>query len=167
MKVALAARLRSETTRTVGWIAACPTMGTRAYLNHLLYRRRKLGGSNQYQELTPFPDRHRIAPDGRAPVAGEGPRLRAGSDESLPLSASRLCLRRKTGWKIDDALSSRMCGDDYFPQGKNNCHSTPVPRSQATATVQRSALVSSLGIIRHPSSPTASLRDARNLQFFA
>ena len=44
VKVALAARLRAETTMTVGWIAACPTMGTRAYLNHLLYRRRKLGG---------------------------------------------------------------------------------------------------------------------------
>ncbi len=29
-------------------------MGTRGYLNHLLYRRRKLRGSKQYQELTPL-----------------------------------------------------------------------------------------------------------------
>ena len=44
VKVALAARLRAETTMTVGWIAERLTMGTRGYLNHLLYRRRKLGG---------------------------------------------------------------------------------------------------------------------------
>ena len=38
---------------TVGWIAERLAMGTRGYLNHLLYRRRKLGGnSKQYQELT-------------------------------------------------------------------------------------------------------------------
>ena len=43
MKVALAARLRAEKTMTVGWIAECLAMGTRVYLNHLLYRRRKLG----------------------------------------------------------------------------------------------------------------------------
>jgi REP element-mobilizing transposase RayT len=43
VKVALAARLRAETTMTVGWIAERLTMGTRGYLNHLLYRRRKLG----------------------------------------------------------------------------------------------------------------------------
>jgi len=43
VKVALAARLRSETTMTVGWIAERLAMGTRVYLNHLLYRRRKLG----------------------------------------------------------------------------------------------------------------------------
>ena len=42
-KVALAARLRAETTMTVGWIAERLAMGTRGYLNHLLYRRRKLG----------------------------------------------------------------------------------------------------------------------------
>ena len=44
VKVALAARLRAETTMTVGWIADHMAMGTRGYLNHLLYRRRKLGG---------------------------------------------------------------------------------------------------------------------------
>jgi len=43
VKVALAARLRAETTMTVGWIAERLEMGTRGYLNHLLYRRRKLG----------------------------------------------------------------------------------------------------------------------------
>ena len=62
VKVALAARWRAETTMTVGWIAERLAMGTRGYLNHLLYRRRKLGGELtiqelppfQYQELTPF-----------------------------------------------------------------------------------------------------------------
>ena len=44
VKVALAARLRAETTMTVGWIAEHLAMGTRGYLNHLLYRQRKLGG---------------------------------------------------------------------------------------------------------------------------
>jgi hypothetical protein len=44
VKVALAERLRAETTTTVGWIAERRTMGTRSYLNHVLYRRRKLGG---------------------------------------------------------------------------------------------------------------------------
>jgi hypothetical protein len=32
------ARLRAETTMTVGWIAERLAMGTRGYLNHLLYR---------------------------------------------------------------------------------------------------------------------------------
>ena len=54
MKVVLAARLRAEMTMTVGWIAERLAMGTRGYLNHLLYRRRKLRASKQYQELTPF-----------------------------------------------------------------------------------------------------------------
>ena len=40
----MAARLRPETTMTVGWIAERLALGTRGYLNHLLYRRRKLGG---------------------------------------------------------------------------------------------------------------------------
>ena len=44
VKVTLAARLRAETTMTVGWIAERLTMGTRGYLSHLLYRRRKQGG---------------------------------------------------------------------------------------------------------------------------
>jgi hypothetical protein len=43
LKVALAARLRAETPMTVGWIAERLAMGARGYLNHLLYRRRKLG----------------------------------------------------------------------------------------------------------------------------
>ena len=40
-KVELAARLRAETAMTVGWIAERLQMGTRGYLNHLLYHRRK------------------------------------------------------------------------------------------------------------------------------
>jgi hypothetical protein len=44
VKLVLAARLRAETTMTVGWIAERLAMGTRGYLNHLLYRWRKLGG---------------------------------------------------------------------------------------------------------------------------
>jgi hypothetical protein len=40
--VALAARLRAETTMTVGWIAERLGMGSR-YLNHLLFRHRKSG----------------------------------------------------------------------------------------------------------------------------
>lgn len=42
-KVAMAARLRAETTMTVGWIAERLAMGTRGHLNHLLYRQRKAG----------------------------------------------------------------------------------------------------------------------------
>ena len=34
----------AETTMTVGWIAERLAMGTRGYLNHLVHRRRKLGG---------------------------------------------------------------------------------------------------------------------------
>ena len=41
VKVAVAARLRAETTMTAGWIAKRLGMGSRGYLNHLLYRRRK------------------------------------------------------------------------------------------------------------------------------
>ena len=44
VKVALAARLRAETTMMVGWIAERLAMGTRGSLNPLLFRRRKLGG---------------------------------------------------------------------------------------------------------------------------
>lgn len=40
-KVPLAARLRAETTMTTAWIAERLGMGSRGYLNHLLYRRRK------------------------------------------------------------------------------------------------------------------------------
>lgn len=40
-KLALAARLRSETTMTVTWIAERLGMGPRGYLNDLLYRRKK------------------------------------------------------------------------------------------------------------------------------
>ena len=35
--------LRTETTKTVGWIAERLGMGSRGYLNHLLYRQRKSG----------------------------------------------------------------------------------------------------------------------------
>jgi hypothetical protein len=41
--VALAARLRAETTLTVSWIAERLGMGARGYLNHLLYRKRRSG----------------------------------------------------------------------------------------------------------------------------
>ena len=44
VKVALAVRLRAETTLTVKWIAERLGMGTRGHLNHLLYRKRKTGG---------------------------------------------------------------------------------------------------------------------------
>jgi hypothetical protein len=54
VKVALAARLRAETTMTVGWIAERLAMGTRGYLNHLLYRRRKLGGELAISRTEPF-----------------------------------------------------------------------------------------------------------------
>jgi hypothetical protein len=40
-KVALAKRLRAETTVTVKWIAERLHMGAPGYVNHLLYRRRK------------------------------------------------------------------------------------------------------------------------------
>ncbi len=40
-KVALAARLRSETTMTLNWIAERLAIGTKTYLNYLLYRWRK------------------------------------------------------------------------------------------------------------------------------
>jgi hypothetical protein len=54
VKVALAARLRAETTMTVGWIAERLAMGTRGYLNHLLYRRRKLGGEQTISRTDPM-----------------------------------------------------------------------------------------------------------------
>lgn len=40
-KVALAMRLRAETTMTVAWVAGRLSMGTRGYANLLLFRRRK------------------------------------------------------------------------------------------------------------------------------
>jgi hypothetical protein len=43
VKVALAARLRAETKMTVGWIAERLAIGTRGYLNHLLYRPEEAG----------------------------------------------------------------------------------------------------------------------------
>jgi hypothetical protein len=54
VKVALAAGWRAETTMTVGWIAERLAMGTRGYLNHLLYRRRKLGGELTISRTGPF-----------------------------------------------------------------------------------------------------------------
>jgi hypothetical protein len=53
-KVVLAARLRADTTMTVGCIAESLAMGTRGYLNHLLYRRRKLGGELTISRTDPF-----------------------------------------------------------------------------------------------------------------
>ena len=44
MKVALGARLRAETTMTLGWVAERLALGTRGCLNNLLFRQRKLGG---------------------------------------------------------------------------------------------------------------------------
>ncbi len=54
VKVTLAERLRAETTMTVGWIAERLVMGTREYLNHLLYRRRRLGGELTILRTDPF-----------------------------------------------------------------------------------------------------------------
>ena len=54
VKVALAACLRARTTVTVGWIAERLAMGTRVHLNHLLYRRRKLGGEWAISRTDPF-----------------------------------------------------------------------------------------------------------------
>ena len=54
VKVALAACLRARTTVTVGWIAERLAMGTRVHLNHLLYRRRKLGGKWTISRPDPF-----------------------------------------------------------------------------------------------------------------
>ena len=41
-KVAMAVRLRAETAVTVRWIAERLRMGSPGYVNHLLYRRRKV-----------------------------------------------------------------------------------------------------------------------------
>jgi len=54
VKVALAARLRAETTMTVGWIAERLAMGTHGYLNHSLYRRRKLVMEYPISRTDPF-----------------------------------------------------------------------------------------------------------------
>ena len=40
----MSARMGVETTMKARWIAERLAMGTRGYLNYLLYRRRKLGG---------------------------------------------------------------------------------------------------------------------------
>jgi hypothetical protein len=47
-------RMGAETTMTVGWIAERMAMGTRGYLNHRLYRRRKLGGDCTISRTDPF-----------------------------------------------------------------------------------------------------------------
>jgi len=44
----------AETTMTVGWIAERLAMGARGYLNHLLYRRRKLDGDLTISRNEPF-----------------------------------------------------------------------------------------------------------------
>lgn len=49
-KVAIAMRLRAETAVTVKWIAERLGMGAPGYVNHLLYRRRKLKGK-QYAKI--------------------------------------------------------------------------------------------------------------------
>jgi hypothetical protein len=56
VKVALTARLRAETTMTVGWIAERLAIGTRGWLNHLLYGRRKLAGECTISRNDPFTD---------------------------------------------------------------------------------------------------------------
>ena len=53
-KVAFAARLRAETTLTVGWIAERLEMGTRGHLNHLLDRKRKTGGDQPLSRTAPL-----------------------------------------------------------------------------------------------------------------
>ncbi len=60
VKVVLAARLRAETTMTVGWIAERLAMGTRGYLTHLLYRRRKLVGEMPISKTDPFFKHRRV-----------------------------------------------------------------------------------------------------------
>ena len=50
----MSARMGSETTMTVGWIAERLAMGTRGYLNHRLYRQRKLGGEYPISRTDPF-----------------------------------------------------------------------------------------------------------------
>jgi hypothetical protein len=52
-KVALVARLPSETTMTVRWTAERLGMGTRGYLNHLLYRECKGQGVSVIKNLRP------------------------------------------------------------------------------------------------------------------
>ena len=54
VKVAFAARWQAETTMTVGWIAEHLAMGTRGYLNHPLYQRRKLGEEYPISRTDPF-----------------------------------------------------------------------------------------------------------------
>ena len=44
MLTQMSERMGAETKMKVGWIAEHLAMGTRGYLNHLLYRSRKLGG---------------------------------------------------------------------------------------------------------------------------
>jgi hypothetical protein len=47
-------RMGAETKMTVGWIAEHLVMRTRGYLNHLLYRWRKLGGYLTISRTDPF-----------------------------------------------------------------------------------------------------------------
>jgi hypothetical protein len=50
---------------TVWWIAERLAMGTRGYLNHLLYRRRKLGREAPISRTDPFSDLLNTVPPGR------------------------------------------------------------------------------------------------------
>jgi hypothetical protein len=72
-------RMGAETTMTVGWIAERLAMGTRGYLNHRLYRRRKSGGDCTISRTDPFsltpsfPSFHfflRLSPVGSADFLG-------------------------------------------------------------------------------------------------
>jgi hypothetical protein len=57
-KIQIAKRLREETTMTLSWIAHRLRMGTRTYLNHLLYwdRRGKKPGVNRGRQTTATSD---------------------------------------------------------------------------------------------------------------
>jgi hypothetical protein len=52
-KIAIARRLRAETTMTMEWIAARLHMGTRTHLNHLLYWHRRRESENRTARATP------------------------------------------------------------------------------------------------------------------
>ena len=52
-KLAIAERLRPETTVPVSWIAERLEMGTRGYLHHLLHRRRKTSGKGYAKTKNP------------------------------------------------------------------------------------------------------------------
>jgi hypothetical protein len=91
---------------TVGWIAEHLVMRTRGYLNHLLYRRRKLGGYLPISRTDPFAPlrilhpvldraRHLNPAYSRAISVGSGtPVLSWSSQIALPLVVSAWSSRR-------------------------------------------------------------------------